>query len=419
MANTGAFRIVLLGVLMGAGGCIYHVNDPENSPGSSSLPQISIVINSTALNEIFANPFAKIEKEGHVTLSYRGRDTRRTCTVEMHGGTARMFSKKSFKLDFKGSVSLGRFLCPTMQRNCAPESDDLVLLAAAADMSKLRDYLAMFATIRLGGKCPSVGFGELTINGEYYGLMILVEKITESYLRKKGSKGNHDLIKSVSWKGNMAPRSNSAEGLELKYGTLDSYAQTVGWIDSLWTGYGGARERCSDSTLLGFAAGCFFSGESDGFGKNYFYVHDRVTNTFEMIRWDANATFGRQYFGDTLNIPWQESCSRNALFEKLWLCPEWKSAVGARLRESFARGLLEDMVLTIDEHESLLQTAIQRDLDKWGDITIAEIVKYFGIDCWPDYESENTIATVSEDIELIRTYIEGIPARVGTELGID
>ena len=412
--------LLTLGCLALWMGCIHDVNrSSEHGDNAGTLPQVYLSIPDADFEELMEDPFADRERRGELVFVHHDRVDRRRCDVAIQGASSRHYPKKSFKFDLSGALDIRPYLPETMRRWCASESGHVILKGFAHDMSKMREYLSMYVTHRAGGKGPTAGFVEFYVNQEYYGLMVLMEKINQSYLRVQGSVGQLDLLKSLTWKGNMETREDPLAGIDVKYGSGEGYISTVAWLNAQERGYRDMLDRTTDSTLWGYALGCFLSGETDGFGKNYYYVHNPIQNTFEFIRWDGDATWGRNWHGEPIALTW-EYCSReSALFGTLWDDIGWRREVGNRLQSLFDEGLREDLSAKLDWLQVLLADPVERDLAQWGDTVTSFMQEFTGHDSWPHYRSGGGRAVFEHDVDLIREFVYSLPQRTRDELGLD
>lgn len=397
-------------------GCM--LEGPPIQSSLSALPQISLYISEKDTFDIFSHPVEDIARSARVEFFYDSIAESRNCEVTLHGGSSRHFSPKhSLQLKLKGSIALRPYLPPRMQARCAPSSDDIILNAAAIDMSKIRNYLSMAATHRLGGVAPAVGFAELYINDSYYGLFNIVEKIDPTWVRnQKKSPEAFDLIKAVQWLADLRPKENPLTSYELKYGTSTGLEATMTGLAAFSGTCNDIFQRTDSASVFGYPMGVLFSGEHDGFGKNYYYLHTVTTNRFQIIRWDGDATWGRTWDGSISTIPWWQLPSTNALYSILWNDSTWRAQVKQRFEREFDAGLEAEMVSLVDSLYDLLREPLQRDAQKWGPILIPAFTRWLGVNHWPTYDSLNPKEFIAQDFSLIRSFIATSEQRMHDEL---
>jgi len=97
------------------------------------------------------------------------------CQVSLHGGTSREFRKKSLRVELPEDAPYPGYARKTNLR------------AEYNDPSFLRNWLGLQLFRRMTGiPTPRARFVKLELNGEYYGLMVEMERIGGKFLREHG-----------------------------------------------------------------------------------------------------------------------------------------------------------------------------------------------------------------------------------------
>jgi spore coat protein CotH len=235
----------------------------------------------------------------------------------------------------------------------------------------------MYISSRLGAVTPRIGFTRLVINGKYFGLYSVIERVNQNMVKKLLKHSNFDLLKSCSHDGNLKTvndfnnkrKHDPTKGFELKHGNWKLLKEFEFWLESDKYSYEVLSSRISRSALLGFNLGYFYCGVSDSYSKNYYIVFDKNENKIFLIHWDSDASFGREWDGkqfDASNL----ICTpeHNGITKKIMENQEWKSEMIEEFSEAFDSYLLEQNVLEkIDSLETLLRYETISDFDVWID----------------------------------------------------
>jgi hypothetical protein len=386
--------------------------------GPSTLPQIHLLLDESQRELLFSQLLEPLVIPGTIEFILERNTERRRCEVSIHGASSRFFSaKQSLDIELNGNISLHHYLPPSMRSICAASSDDLILNAAAFDMSKIRSFLSMATTHRLGGVVPAMGFAELYINQSYYGLVTMSEKITPTWVRQKtATSGAFDLIKAVGWGADLRPKEDPLLHYELKYGNSTGLGGTMDWLAAF-------NGSCSDifmhtdtASVFGYPMGVLLSGDGDAFGKNYYYLHHILTQKFQILRWDGDAAWGRGWDGSECSLIWQGPPQTNQLYQILWNDSSWRAELKQRFEQKFEQGFDLQLIELVDSLYELLQEPLVRDLQKWGPILIPTFANFFGVNSWPNYTEHNPQQLIDEEFAMIRNYISTSHQRMLDEL---
>lgn len=185
---------------------------PVSGFTQTDLPQIILSTNGEWIPDEPKVKGTLTIKEGGVvkTTSYMGIETR--------GSSSQMFPKKSYGVELwteageDTSLSLLGF----------PKESDWILYAPYTDKTMLRDVLTFYLASRMGHYASRFRFVELTLNDEYLGVYVLLEKI-------KRGKSRVNISKMES--GDSAPDS-------LTGGYILKIDKTTGdWSGGWWSPY--------------------------------------------------------------------------------------------------------------------------------------------------------------------------------------
>jgi len=286
-------------------------------------------------------------------------------TMEIHGGTSRSYPKKSFRITFDKGIKSSLIFDSLFVDSADYEVHSLVLNAATIDNSRFRNYLSMIVTKWAGGTVPQIGFTNLSINGNYYGFYSTIEKVNSRFVEKNRKHSSYDLLKASGWGADLF---NGAENFEVKEGNrtaLENFSDNL--TNSVYT-YDELIELTDLQSVNAYIFGGMYTDESDGYGKNYYFLHEKLEDKVSLIRWDADATFGRKWDASIKSYRRDISAivERNALFKELSKSEEWRNDFYDYSKELFNENLTSNLLLTLNKLDTQYHHSIVTDLQKWG-----------------------------------------------------
>ena len=298
----------------------------------------------------------------HDGITFDGSRTR------YRGGIARKFAKKNWKVKLPGGEELdGR--------------DTFNFNSDMWDAFLVRKRLA-FRVHRDGGLVtPDVEPVDLFVNGEFHGVVQLVENVDEHFVE------NHDLdegaeLFKAEWDGNLSRRDDPTEYRRLysqKNGTAEGYDRLQELIDAI----NGPQEDLADQIaehvdlpeFIRYYAGLIFMSEWDSWNHNYYLLWEEDHPRWRFIPWDHDGSWG--------NSPWDpwsiytlraidEGCMAhpgvgwNHLVDAYLRVWQFRKRHAQALRELMDADWSEDALAPlIDEYTSLVQHDGALDLRKY------------------------------------------------------
>ena len=353
--------------------------------------------------------------------------------IEIRGATSQMFPKKSYGLETRDEnnedlkVSLLEF----------PEEEDWILYAPYSDKSLMRNVLVYDLSRAMGQYASRTRFAEVTINNEYKGVYVFMEKLKRDSGRidinklKEDENEGEDVTGGYILKIDKMAGSNVGEG----YNTLNSFAspyappsassnQEIHFLyeypdaediteqqkeyistyvndfeevlqsDQFKDAENGYAAYIDVDSFIDFFILNELSHNVDGYRLST-YMHKEKNEKLKMGPvWDFNLAFGNaDYCGGSSTNTWaykfNDRCSGDA-----WLVPFWwdrllqDEAYVARLQERWAslRGSIlsnTSIVAKIDEYNTLLDTsgALTTNFETWD---------VLGTYVWPNNYVGNT-----------------------------
>lgn len=305
-------------------------------------------------------------------------------TIGLHGQSTATFPKTSRNLDFNRD---NRFV---WNEDATRKLKDVNLLTNYADKTRTRNTLAHEVSRRALGVHHFAFPVRVQQNGEFFGVMDMVEDGDDRMLERNGLDPNGALYKiydRLESTANAAKKTRKHEGLEdlqMLIAGLDPARSTAD--RRAW-----AYDHLDLPATVNYLATRMLISDKDHGHKNYYVYHDTFrTGQWRPIVWDVDLSFGHaystanQYFDDTIvaNDPIRPpSATSNRLYRIIAETPAFRAMVLRRLRTlmdtilqpiGIPGGLLEsrmrEIVASIAPDSSNPESPSDGDLDfdKWG-----------------------------------------------------
>jgi spore coat protein H len=347
--------------------------DIPNTSADSTTTQSPIIhrleleLDPTAWQRLEDHPDATDELD--CTLTFDGTRIEGV-DFELHGGFARAVPKKSYRLELpdEAEIPLALFGPPELHRR-------FVLKASYIDPTFLRERLTLDLVREEGGLAPRVAFTELTINGEWRGLYLLVERVDRPFIRRHGLGDTMvQLYKAEDHNANWQAKPDPLAGYDIELGApalatdlgdlLNALTRTPLSVDDF------EREvepRLSLDDFLIWQRVHTFAGNRDTFTKNYYLAHDlEHPSPFRIVSWDADATFGLDWDGTPLPADERAWHGTDRFSPRLFQIPVWRGLHALAYREALEiRWTPDRLEARIRELASLLRPVAERDLELW------------------------------------------------------
>jgi len=294
------------------------VHPGEDGDGSTTLqprerhglPVIDICADPDALDALDAHTDEASAIEIEALVDYDGVRYE-DVEMELHGGFARTVAKKSYRLEFESDGIPCAFdgeADPDRQRH-------LVLQASWIDPTFLRNDLTFAAIRAVGGLAPRTGYAWVDINGEPWGLYLVIERIDRRFLERHALDDDANLYKAVNHHANWVAKVDPLAGFEHKVNE-DNPTDDLGPFLTILTTTpttAEAFEREVEPVLhlddwTAYQVVHALALDQDAFTKNYYLYHDLEAAPgtprarFRIISWDADATWGRNWNGEPIDV---------------------------------------------------------------------------------------------------------------------
>ncbi len=273
------------------------------------VPRIDITIQADSLAAIFANVFS--DREYRATFAYTAPGYSVSgieVGLRLRGNTSRTSAKKSFKISFN-TFTAGTRLQGVKDLNLNGEHNDPSIMRARIAWELAQDA---------GMPAPRVNHVRLFINGQPFGLYANIEHMNDDYVEHRYACDAGNLYKCL-WPADLANLGTDPNSYKLMSGgrrvyelntneTLDDYSGLARFVTALHATTSTQALCALDSVFnvnsyLKWLAWEVTTGHWDNhsFNKNNFYLYeDPASGLIEFISYDADNTFGVDWF----NINW-------------------------------------------------------------------------------------------------------------------
>ena len=403
------------------------------------------------INTLGVGPDSKIVDEPKIpaALKIKKDDSihfQRIIGIEIRGESSQFFDKKSYGIETWDSqyndidVSLLGF----------PEEEDWILYGPYSDKSLIRNKIIYELSELMGNYTSRTEFVELTINYEYKGLYIFMEKLKRDKNRINISKlEENDTDENTITGGYIIKidKSDMEDGSYTDYNSFQSKYDVFGKLDgdkkinfnyeypkpgeihanqkkyiknyfeefeyslaenNFKDPNEGYRKYINENSFIDFFILNELSNNVDGYRLSTYLYKDRGEKMNIGPIWDFNLSFGNaDYCGGERYDVWCYKFNERCLGD-LWNVPFWwnriledeKFVINLKNRWNDLRGNIlsdENLINIIDLKYSLLNNetdVIKKNFEKW---------KIFGIYIWPNSFIGNNYY---EEIEFLKNWIK-------------
>ncbi len=337
---------------------------------------IDVTITEDDWADILANPEDEIYHEAKVTID----------GVEADGvgfrtkGNSSLKSVASSESDrFSFKVKLDEYV----EDQTLLGLDEFVLNNMFSDASYMREYLSYKIMGEAGLDVPLSSFVEVSINGELYGLYLMVEAIEDSYLNRAFGENEGNLYKQEVGSSLVYETDQTYKNSEQKNGDDESKSDLANFIkilNDMPDGEKGDIESVLnvDSALKYIAANTIlenYDSYSGPLAQNYYLYNE--SGKFNVIPWDFNMAFGGFQGGALSTIDIDEpvsgpSLDKVPLIQNLLEVEDYKARYYEIIEDYLA--ILEDFEAEVSEIASLIRPSVEADPTKFTTVEQFDLV---------------------------------------------
>jgi len=364
-----------------------------SEPDNFFDPEFGMMVPGTAgfENLAEANYWNDWEDPAHIELFLEGSLAYASnIGVKIHGGGSRVASQKSLKIFTQKSFGQKKFEFPFFQNTERKKWDDLVLksIVARANLCGFNDELVYDITntdSEWNVEGSAYEFVVLFIDGEYWGIYSLREKLNVDFITKY-----HDIEEeSLDFMRNVSIHNqNVLHGDTLGYGQLTNQMKELDMSDPTSVDF--IESQIDLENFLDYFIIETYGNNWDWITHNMLFFKDRNDPEFRWTFrvWDMDFAFHQankvmllkllnldDEYQDVFIEPWDSDLA--FLFRKIFESPIMRQRLLDRYKHHLENTLCEDnLIAMIDEHEEILSPDIEEHIlrykSDWTDLAFWE-----------------------------------------------
>jgi spore coat protein CotH len=341
--------------------------DSNEQPVPFAVVDFNVIATEANLAALHGDPGSELEIPAVVEVDgHRYED----CELEIHGGFARTVPKLSYRITFDADDPLTTVLFSEEPE----EHRRIVLHASWIDPTYTRNCLTLDLIRELGGLSPRCQYANLLLNGVYQGFYIAIERIDETYLERNGLDDDGLLIKAESHAANWGNKPNPLDGFSVKSdeAPTDSVAELLRTLSETPATAADFEQTVEQwlnlDGFMVFQLVHTLANNRDTFTKNYYLYYDweAATGPFELISWDADATWGISWDGAVAATDETRWRGNDAFSPRLFSIPEYRDPYLAEYAMLVDDPVFEAWVLDdVRERRERIEPFAVRDLEAW------------------------------------------------------
>lgn len=298
------------------------------------------------------------------------------CGIKIHGGNSRIPEcqpKHSFRLHFKSKYGASKLNYPLFGEDGPSVFNDVIIRSfynnswthgAASQRTRaqyIRDLWIRIMQKKLGHPSSSGRYCHLFLNGMYWGLYCLSERITGDYCKNNfgGKKSEYDVIKVDEWNHIEVADGNPDEWNRMMQ-MLNDYTEPNQLYEVI-------SEILDIDNFIDYMILNQYVGNTDWDRHNWIAFKLREGGKFKFVCWDSETIFGNLEDDVTnLNIT---GCP-SSIFMKLISSESFLNHFSERANKLLSAGgaLSPDNVVEVwDSLYSQIELAIYAEAARWGD----------------------------------------------------
>ena len=321
-----------------------------------------------AFNLIFQDSI-QIDDKVRMRLLSTSRDSTQLYSgkIERRGSSSIGFDKHSYEIDLSKDVPLGKL----------PTDDDWILNANYIDKTFMRHVFAydLFRDMHPNNVAPKTTYVELSLNHQYQGLYVLMEKLDKSTLGIEDQDevavifkepplfrlGEYTPQNPKNYYQQTFPKKKKDDRTAFIAGVQNFITNSESSIFSNEIKAIFDMQSVIDWHLL-----LLLTNNNDGILKNFYLYKINGTTAIRFAPWDYDHSLGRD--GDNkLNMIRPLKIERSTLLQRLLTLDWYKAALKKRWTELNQQGIfsLATLQQRINHYEAILKPMVEKNFEKW------------------------------------------------------
>lgn len=250
------------------------------------LPVMSITLPNSSFKKLNSNPNSRtLVMQAHAEFYENSSSFSVDCGLKLFGGESRGLNKKSYALKFSSKYGVSSLEYPVFDNRDIEKYDTLVLRSGSQDMmnAMLRDELSTSIMVDYGKvDAQSYKATVLYVNGEYWGIYYIREKIDDDFIAKHYNvdKKNTNIVRIEG---------GVDEGSGKDYQALMSYVKSHDLSQKEHYDY--VKSKLDIDNYIEFVIGQFYTNNYDIRNTRFFNNPAVADNKLRMIYYDLDYSF--------------------------------------------------------------------------------------------------------------------------------
>jgi hypothetical protein len=371
---------------------------------AQALPRVAIAVARSIPDE--PKVAGRMTVRDGARVDYRGR-----IAIERRGQSSQMFPKKSWSIETRTVRGGNR----DVSLLGLPEENDWVLYAPYNDKSLMRNVLAYETARSIGRYASRTRFVEVTLNGRYHGVYVLMERLKlddrrvaleqpatllewtfDFQARRKGSffrlpVTRRPLLFEDPERGELSRARRAAVQRSLAAAERTLYGRRFRDPARGW------RAHIDEPAAIDFVLLNELFKNEDAFHAST-YVARGGTGRWQLGPvWDFDISMGNSDYGPSRFLT-GSMLARRDWAERLYRDRAFVAALAARWRELRAQGLARGLLRRVDRHAARLAAsgAAGRNFRRW---------RVLGRRVWPNPPAARSRTTYGAEVRALRGWL--------------
>jgi hypothetical protein len=400
-ATRRADLVVRLLLVLGAGALCA----PAPAAAADALARVSVNVRGAIPDG--EKKTARMTVRDHGRSVYRGR-----IGIEVRGQSSRQFPKQAWSLELRDRKGDNRDV-PLLGM---PADDDWILYAGYNDKTLMRNVLAYETARRLGRYASRTRFVEVTLNGRYHGVYVLMEKPKLTDDRVDLPEPAQLLEWTFGWQARQKGRSfrlpisgyhilfEDPERSDLQRKRRARIRRSIGaaerslYADDFRDPGSGWRRHLDEAAAVDYVVLNELFKNQDAFRASTYLARGAGGRWALGPVWDFDISMGNSYYGPSAVLE-GSMLEERVWAQQLYRDPAFVRAVTARWGQLRAAGLRRELVGSLDRHARRLTAtgATARNFRRWP---------VLGVRVWPNPSDAVRRTSYAAEVQALRTWLD-------------